>query len=125
VTPWPKDITIKRGDTKEIYFRVRERVWDEVTSTYVAGAYRDLTGWSVLAQIRTDADAADPVAEFDVNLGDQVATPGGVLLKLTPAQTAALTISTGGYDVQLTDPGGDVYTYIEGSVTVKKDYSRA
>lgn len=129
MTPWPKDIKIKRGDTKEIYFRVRTRVWNPALNGgaggYEAGPYRNLTGWTVLAQIRATQDSATPLAEFDATLSDQVADTGGVLLKLSPADTAAIPSGTHGYDVQLTDANGDVWTYIEGEVEVSKDYSRA
>lgn len=129
MTPWPKDITIRRGDTKELYFRVRSRVWNAALNGgaggYEAGPYRDLTGWTVLAQIRASKTSTTIEATFSVNLGNQATTPGGCLLRLTPVQTAALSISSGGYDVQLTDTNGDVWTYIEGTVTITGDYSRA
>lgn len=123
--PWPHDLSIRRGDTKELFFRVRERVWDETTSAYIPGAYRDLTGWTVLAQYRATEDANEVLAEFAATIMDQGVTPGGVLLRLTPAQTASLTILTGVWDCQLTDPAGDVYTYIAGKVAVDKDVSRS
>lgn len=125
----PKDIKIKFGDTKEVFFRVRDRVYDTGTNTWVTGSYRDLTGYTVLSQIRKTADDADPLVAFTTSLGDQTDVElgrGAVLLKLTPAETAALdrTLTTGVWDVQFTDPGGDTYTYIEGAVTFSKDVTR-
>ena len=128
--PAPVNITIRRGDTKNIFFRVRERTWNPALNGgaggYEAGPYRDLTGWSVLSQIRESKDAADPAATFAVTLSNQTTTPGGVTLKLTAAVTKDMVLPpTGGvWDVQLTDAAGDVHTYIEGSVAFEKDVSR-
>jgi hypothetical protein len=128
--PYPKDIKVRRGDTKRIFFRVRERVWNPALNGgaggWEAGPYRDLTGWTVLAQIRETTESAEPTATFTTTLSNQTTTPGGVELKLAPAVTAAMTLPAagGGWDVQLTDLAGDVHTYIEGKVTFEKDYSR-
>lgn len=124
--PAPVDITLRRGDTKLIFFRVRQRTWDNALGKWVPGAYRDLTGWSVLSQIRVTADAPDPpLATFSVTLSNQATTPGGVTLRLAPAVTSALDLPEGGvWDVQLTDGAGDVFTYIAGAVSFEKDVSR-
>ena len=118
------NIVVKRGDTKEIFFRVRTQVWNDTLSIWQPGAYRDLTGWEVLAQIRSTEDSNTVVATFTATLADQVTTTGGVYLKLSPATTAALTVENGVWDCQLTSPSGDVYTYVEGTYTLDKDVSR-
>lgn len=128
--PAPVDITIRRGDTKIVFFRVRERVWNPAANGgaggYLPGAYRDLTGWTILSQIRETTESASPAATFTATLSDQVAVPGGVTLRLPPATTAGLTLPVGGgvWDVQLTDTVGDVHTYLAGAVTFEKDVSR-
>lgn len=124
-----KDIKIKFGDTKEVFFRVRDYVLDIDSGTWIIGPYRDLTGYTITSQIRVTADDENPLVSFSVTLGDQtdaVLGRGAVLLKLTPAQTSALdrTLKTGVWDVQFTDSDGDAYTYIEGIVTFSKDVTR-
>ena len=127
--PLKKDIEIRRGDTFELFFRVRTRVWNPALNGgaggYEPGPYRDLTGYTVTSQFRSSEDAADPALTFTCTLTNQTTTPGGVLVRATPAQTAALTIFAGGYDVQLATAGMvDAWTYIEGTVTVDKDWTR-
>jgi hypothetical protein len=128
--PFKKDITIKRGDTKEIFFRVRTKVWNETTSVWEPGPYKDLTGFTVTSQVRTTKASTDPpLLTFAVTLGNQadlVNGRGAVLLKLTPVQTAsvATSIPTGVYDVQFTEPDTDAFTYLEGNVLFTEDVTR-
>jgi hypothetical protein len=128
VIPYPKDITIRRGDSKRIFCRIRERLWDPSANGglggYVPGDYRDLTGWVGKAQVRTTEDSATVVAEFTVTLSDQTATPGGVTLYLAPATTAGITVDTAKWDFQFTDAASDVWTYAAGAVTIVKDVTR-
>lgn len=131
--PVPKDIDVYRGDTFEFFFRIRHRVYDATAQTYVAGDYVDLTGWTGLAQIRENADAAAVLASFTVTIANQAAleTRGGVLLTLPPAVSAGLPalglppVPAGIWDVQLTNATAEVRTYYKGAVTVDKDVSRA
>jgi hypothetical protein len=123
VKPATHDIEVYRGDTYELFVRIRTRVYVEGVG-WTPGPYKDLTGYTGTAQIRTTEDAADPpAATFTVTIANQVTTLGGVLVRLTPAQTAALVISSGVWDMQLSD-GTDVWTYVKGNVTVSKDVSR-
>lgn len=129
MTPFQKDIKIRRGDTKEIFFRVRTKVFNELTLAWEAGPYKDLTGYTVSAQVRTTKDAATPLLTFAVTLGnqaDEAVGRGAVLLKITAAQTAAVPLSTttGFYDVQFTEPDLDVFTYVEGAVLFSEDVTR-
>lgn len=121
--PAKLDLFVKRGDTFEVFFRVRERVL--VGSEYVDGDYVNLTGWTGLCQVRQSEDAATIDVEISVVIADQVASLGGVFMRLTAAQTTALTIASGKYDLQFTKPDTTVHTFLEGTVTVSKDYSRA
>jgi hypothetical protein len=122
VKPAEHDIEIYRGDTFELFFRVRTRTWDG--TAWVPGAYRDLTGFTPTAQMRSSADAADPAAlTFVCTLANQTTTPGGVLVRATPALTAGLAIMAGVYDVQLSD-GTDKFTYLKGAVAVDPDVTR-
>lgn len=128
--PFVKNIKIRRGDTKEIFFRVRTKVWDAGLSEFVPGPYKDLTGYTIEAQVRASKDdVGTPLLEFAVTLGnqaDEAQGRGAVLLKLTPAETASvpLNIPSGVYDVQFAEPDADAFTYLEGGVTFDKDVTR-
>lgn len=122
--PAVQDLSIYQGDSYDFFFRVRERVYDPVMEEFTAGDYINLTGWVGKSQIRVTHDAVEVLAEFSVTLSDQTTTPGGVLLMLTPAQTAALP-SKGVWDVQLTNTAGEIRTFIAGGVTVSREVTRA
>lgn len=127
--PTTLDITIRFGDYKEIFFRVRDRVFNSGTGQWETGNYRDLTGYTVLSQVRVLEDDAAPILTFTSTLGNQadpVNGTGAVLLKLTGTQTAGVSRTTtkAKWDVQMTDLSGDPATYIAGDVTFVKDVSR-
>lgn len=111
--PGTYNLTVYRGDTL---------VLDVVLTDTTTGLVLDLTGYSALAQIRATADAASADASLAA-----VLTPaeGKVTLTLSAAASAALTITTGVWDLQLTDGSGVVRTYLAGSVTVTPDVSRS
>lgn len=116
--PAAKDISIYRGDSYSLFFRVRKR------TNEAPGDYIDLTGTTPKAQIRANEAAAEVLAEFAASLGDQVNFPGSVLLTLTPTQTAALPLSGGKWDVQIAFSATDVRTYLKGAVTVEDQVTR-
>jgi hypothetical protein len=127
--PAVKDITIRRGDTKELFFRVRTKVWNATTSAWEPGPYKDLTGYTVAAQVRTAKDATSILLTFAVTLGNQADLTNGrgaVLLKIPGTDTAAVPLATvtGVYDVQFTEPDGDPFTYLEGNVLFTEDVTR-
>lgn len=110
--PSEKNISLYQGDTFELLFRLKSGT-----------SYVDLTGATPTAQIRASADAASPIISFTAALTDQTATPGGVMLTLSAAQTSGLT-ANGVWDVQLAYPDGSVKTYLKGTVTVVKEVTR-
>jgi hypothetical protein len=127
--PAVKDITIRRGDTKEIFFRVRTKVWNGTTSAWEPGPYKDLTGYTVAAQVRQTKSSNTVLLTFAVTLGNQaepVNGRGAVLLKIPGSETAGVptNIATGVYDVQFTEPDGDPFTYLEGNVLFTEDVTR-
>lgn len=128
-----KDLLLKQGDSYTLVFRVRTKVFDAVTNSYVPGDYRDLTGLTGKAQVRT-APGADPVASMTVTIPDQSveANRGIVVCKLTPQQTTAMTPSPGYptptymWEVELADNVDPVAvtwrkTYLEGGVSVEAE----
>ena len=114
MTPAQKDITLYRGDTYELFARIKDG----------SGVYRDLTGWVGLAQYRATVDDSTVLATFSVVLGNQTTAPGSFFMRLTDTVTAALTVLSGVYDLQFTFPDGTKGTYMAGKVTVTKDVSR-
>ena len=121
--PAEHNITIYRGDNFELFVRLREKTWNAATNTFIPGAYIDLTGQTGKAQLRENEDATAVIAEFDVQLGNQSTTPGSAYVRLTPAQTAGITVTSGKYDLQFT-VGGETLTYLRGNVTITKDVTR-
>jgi hypothetical protein len=126
--PYSKNITIRFGDSKRLFFRIRERVWNAETEIWEPGAYRDLTGYTVLSQVRETTEADTVLMTFTPTIGDQNDPDqlGSVWLDLTPEQTASVdrTLKKADWDVQLTTPAGDVDTYVAGKVAFTKDTSR-
>lgn len=122
--PVVQDISIYKGDSFDFFFRVRNRVFDPATQTYVPGTYVDLTSWTGKSQIRATEDTPTVIAEFTVTIANQATAPGGVLLSLSPAITSGLPPTGGKWDVQLTNPTAEVRTFIRGSVLVTKEVTR-
>ena len=122
--PAVHDITIYRGDNYELFVRLREKVWNAGTNTWIPGDYINLTGFTGKAQFRADEDASTVAVEFTVTLGNQSTVPGAAYMRLSAAQTAALTVLTGKYDLQFTDGSANTQTYLKGTVTVTKDVTR-
>jgi hypothetical protein len=90
----------------------------------VDGSARDLTGYTAKMQIRQDLDDAvasltltsTPPAGLTVTAGS-----GYVDILITKAQTAALTIQSGVWDVWIDNGGSNSPEYLaEGGVTVRK-----
>jgi hypothetical protein len=114
--PAPYDITIRRGDDFELFFKVRQPN---------GGAYVDITGWTGRAQMReTKAQSGSPTVTFTVTILDQNISLGGVTVTLSDTLSAAIVPNAGVYDVELTNLSGEVRTFIEGTVTVDQDVTR-
>lgn len=130
--PIVKNQFVRFGDTHQIFFRIRERQFNSSTNQWEPGPYRDLTGWAFKAQVRTDLDTPAVLYEYTVTLGNQADLTvgrGSVFLEAEAATTKALrnlnpVPTEGVYDVEATTPQGDVFTYIEGTITFKKDVTR-
>ena len=122
--PAPHDIVIKRGDTFSLFARARDKVWDAGTGQYIAGPYKDLTGWVGLCQLRATEDSATVIATPTIVIGNQVTALGSFFMNMTDAETGAITALEGVYDIQFTTPAAEVYTYVGGIWTLSKDVSR-
>lgn len=125
--PTRLNITIRRGDTFRLFFRMRKKNPDGTPGDYV-----NLDTWGAgLAQVRTDYDA--PVMfSMTVTKSNQTLYPGGVLLTIDDDVTAAADFTPemvdkkfrGVWDFEISNDLGETDTYIEGDVTFKLDVSR-
>lgn len=100
-----QDIRVMKGDTWTIEGRLKDSEGNAI----------DLTGATILAQLRKSATSSTSVT-LDAEITDDV---NGVF---TFGQEEA---DTGGvYDVQITMSGGAVRTYLGGQLLVSQDVSR-
>jgi hypothetical protein len=81
----------------------------------------DITGFSFEAQFRLYPESAAVVASATVTLTDVPA--GKITLSLTAEQTKKFTIRSY-WDLEATDPDGNKFTYLAGSVFAKRQITR-
>src|SRR5687768_1140000 len=110
--PASHDITIRRGDTFRLFFRLRTKNPDGSP-----GDYPDLSLWGAgLAQVRDGSDAV--VWTMVVTKANQTTYPGGVLLSITDALTASAfpagTLTGFKWDFEIENDLGETDTYLEG-----------
>lgn len=120
-TPATKNITLKRGDSFDFFFRAKGR------NSSGDLVYLDLTGVTVQSQIRSSQND-NLIVAFTCSITNQTTTPGGVLLRLEDTATSSLApTSAAKWDVELKWPGvnGDRKTVLEGSVTITADTTHA
>ena len=123
--PATYDIEVYQGDDYDLPLRIRETNPDGS-----AAGYKDLTGYTVTAQIRSAASASTILATFTTTIADQNDATNGlglVTLSLdhdTTAGLAATTAAPAVWDVQLVDPAGKVKTYLRGGVTIDAQVTR-
>lgn len=120
--PGKHNTTITKGDTFRLFFRARQKNPDGTP-----GDYYDFTGMFPMAQLRDNTGAL--VADFEATLGNQVAFPGSIQIRLGPVSTAALPVAANyKYDVQVSsvDPttltdDDDNDTFLGGVIAVEDD----
>lgn len=114
-----RDITIKTGDTFRLAFRLYTRDPETGVKTY-----QDLTGYTGRSFMREHQDSEDALAVFTVTIDpDQTANRGLVRVTLSAVDTLSLD-SDGVWAVALVSPGGEVTTWVEGAVNVRKGVAR-
>lgn len=119
-TPATQNITIKRGDSFDLFFRVKGKnnLGDLV--------YLDLTDCTPKAQIRSSSDQL--IGEFTATIANQTTLTGGALLRLEDSVTSSFAATTSAkWDAEIKWPGvnGDRKTVLEGTVTITIDYTHA
>jgi hypothetical protein len=120
-TPVKVKRSLYRGDT---------RVWTHVFTDSDSGDPIDLTGWEFLSQFRDDLDRGTVVATADCEV--TVGATGTVVETLSAAEADALPGQTDPavkprvyWDLQSTDPDGNVQTWMYAQVVVMGDASDA
>lgn len=126
--PAPLNIVHTRGDSYELFGRIRDRVFNSGTGLWEAGPYKDITGWVGTGHVKAVIDDASPAFSFTITIGNQTTTPGSFFARLAPAATESVTITGASlkavYDIQFLTPAGDKFTYVSGSFTLNKDVTR-
>ena len=103
-------------------FMVQRRADFPLTLTFKDGNGDaiNLTGYTVAAQVYNE-DRSTKFADWTVAYTNR--TSGIVDIKLTDTQTAAFTPNELKYDVLLTEPDGDKYYYLEGTLYISEGYT--
>lgn len=102
------------------FVRLRVQKGDDYRRDFVCkdadGVANDLTGCALKMQIKNATGAV--ILELSTDNGGIVLTPASGLFSLvfTHAQTAAIAVDSGVYDVQLTDSAGEITTLFGGDV---------
>lgn len=119
-------IEFVRGDSYSLFGRQRTQTWDAGSTSYIPGPYRDLTGWTGRADVRSDATSATILFSFTVTLGNQATAPGSFFVTAAPEDTVNLSDSelNGVWDLQWTSPTGGIITPIGGAVVLESDVTR-
>ena len=87
----------------------------------------DLTGYSINMQARSKVSSSETVLDLSVGSGITITNPVGGLFEIeqSAAETAAL---TGGavlvYDLELTNPAGQVTRLLQGKIMVSPEVTR-
>lgn len=111
------NIVVEQGAT----FR-KELTWKDNSGNPI-----DLTGYTAKMQIRKKHGAADPAAatlsdaDGSITLGG---ASGTIILNMTSTITAALTLASGFYDLELTSGGGFVTRLLEGTYVLRPEITK-
>jgi hypothetical protein len=119
--PIAYDAKFVRGDDWRLTFRVG-RYDDNGNKVYDV----DFTGHTGLAQLRKTTEDTVVLLTFTVTIPDQAiaGNKGRFTISAPKAQTAALAVESGVYDVQLTSGGGETQTWARGKISLLRDVSR-
>lgn len=110
------DILIEQGAT----FRLN-LTWRDANGVLV-----DLTNWSARMQIRESINDAEAVVDLSSPSAGIVlgGTAGTITVTIPAAQTAALAIRRGVYDLEVQDSAGNVTRLLQGAVEVSPEVTR-
>ena len=103
IEPGTHNFTIYQGATFELDLQYKDST----------GSGVNMAGFSIAAKLADLTNNSNILATFTTSFTD--ASTGQFQIKLTAAQTAALT-NGGLYDVLITEPGGDKFYILQGRV---------
>ena len=110
ITPGTYNMTVQRRADHSV-----QLVFKDNNNTAI-----NLTGFTIAAQV-WDEPRSNKYADFAVTYTNRT---GGVIdIKLTDTTTAAFTPNELKYDVLLTEPDGDKYYYLEGTLYISEGYT--
>jgi hypothetical protein len=115
--PLTYNITLYRGDDWS-------QVFTFATGTSLSSTPIDLTGSTIVADIRSSENSGTVLATFTIS--NRLDSAGTFTMSLPDATTTTLGNGTlasgpGVFDIQVTSPGGLVTTYIKGTITMILD----
>lgn len=115
------NIETYQGDRYELFFRIREREWDQELNDgegdWVLGDYIDLSGHTPSGKIKLNREQETPItATFDCHITNQVTIKGGVIAVLLPVQSKLLTEKKYVYDIQTKIDAEHINTWLTGNV---------
>lgn len=114
-------ISFVAGDTLKFKFQITDRDLDDPEAPPVP---RDLTGCTVLAQVRLTATTTEVLATWDV-INEPLGSDGVVELKIEETETQNWSVpKTMVSDVQITDTNDDVETVLTLVINAAQDVTR-
>jgi len=115
--PKPIDITLVQGATFRKVIR-----WK-----LTANSTKDLTGYTILFQIRLSTDAATALVSLTNDSGIDVSnlSSGEFTITIEDTETTNLDFDTAVYDVKVSKTGEPTRRLLEGNVFLKKQVSRS
>lgn len=113
-----KNITIEQGATFRLPL-VYQTKDDQGNVTPV-----DVTTYTARMQIRQSVASDTALLSLETGSGITMGANGAIDIEATPAQTAALNIRSGVYDLELQAGDGRVTRLLQGKVTVSPEVTR-
>jgi hypothetical protein len=109
-------ITIEQGATLGLTLTWRDE----------SNALVNLTGYTARMQVREQLDSATPFITITTENGGIAlgGVAGTITLNITATSTAAITQTSGVYDLELVSGGGVVTRLLEGLVIIKPEVTR-
>jgi hypothetical protein len=117
--PTTYPLNIYQGDFIKKSFRLRDSTIDPITGKTIPGDYKDLTGKTVQAEIRSAKGSPNPAATFICAVDpDQLNNTGVFAAMLLPEASKALSEGNYVWDCQVKSDASHIKTYLAGPVTV-------